>query len=96
MAKVTPIDPAPVCDLDLAKLGAQLLLVPASAAQLGHASFATTLEYGTTEFAGPEAEFVRDMFTLTADEVTQKWYGGRPNAARLAAEATGASLAGSD
>lgn len=88
------IDPAPVFSLDPAKVGAQLILVPAQMAMLGHASPQSTLRYGSDDTAGPEAEFVRDMFVLPPNEVIEKWYGSRLNAARLTAVAVAFAIPG--
>ena len=88
---VTAVEPAPVFDLDLEKIGAILRMLPAVSARIGHKSLQGTLLYGAA--LTPEEEFVRDIFALDTPQMIEKWYGGPRNAGRFAAEAWGAALA---
>ena len=79
------VEPAPVFDLDLERIGAVLRMIPAVSARVGHKSARATLGYGAA--TTPESEFVRDLYSLTTPEMIEKWYGGYDNAARLAGSA---------
>lgn len=87
------VEPAPVFDLDPAALGAILIQIPATSSRVGHASLRATFGYGSAEDSGPEAQFIRDLFTLPTSEIIAKWYGSRANASRFAAEVFGRALA---
>lgn len=87
------VQPAPVFDLDLEKLGSMLRALPAVSARVGHKTFKGTMWYGAA--AAPEWEFVRDMFRMSVPEVIEKWYGGLENAERYGlalAEAAAAAV----
>jgi hypothetical protein len=75
---------APVSDLDLEAVGRILVRLPAISRRVGHDGPRATLGYvaDTT----PEGNFVRDIFTLTAQEMAEKWYGGEAGAQRYGRE----------
>ena len=87
------LKPAPAFDFDLERLGAMLVRLPAASATLGHKTLKATLWYGSTEDAGPEAEFFYDVFHLSTAELVEKWYGGQGNASRFWTGLVGAIIA---
>jgi len=87
------VEPAPVFGLNLELLGAMLMRLPAASATMGHANPSATLGYGTAEGSGPEAEFFRDVFKLSTDELVEKWYGGQGNASRFWTGVVSAAMA---
>lgn len=84
---MTETPDAPVSGLDPARIGDIMMRLPAIAAQLRHTSLKSALGYihPVTEDGDPELEFVRDMLTEKLSVVHEQWYGGRFNAARVAA-----------
>ena len=82
---------APVFELDLETIGEILIRLPAISRRAGHNGPRATLGYvaDTT----PEGNFVRDIFTLTAREMVEKWYGGETGAGRFIADRVQAAAA---
>lgn len=78
----------PAADLDLERLGSTLLTLPVVTAYLRHTRITSSLDYmhSMPEGGNPELEFIRDLFTLKADEVFDRWYGGRDTAACVGGE----------
>lgn len=86
------VEAAPVFSLNLERLGAMLMRLPAESANLGHASLKATLWYGATDDS-PEVEFFRDVFQLPTSELVEKWYGGQANASRFVNGLVGREIA---
>ena len=93
---IVKVEPAPIWDMDRAAIGEALVRLVGVSAQFGHSMIQHTLVYGAPEMEPPGARFVRDILTLTTDEITDKWFGGRLNAARYTNAVVSALLFGDD
>lgn len=96
MSQISGTEPLPVDALDTRKIGEILISLGAAAELAGHAEPASTVrDYVHPEYLespGPELEFVRDMFTCTTAEITERWYGGQLAAAVRTAAAIASFL----
>lgn len=65
-------------------LGSILLKVAPTSIHAGHKRIKSTLQdYVIPSDEHPEQEFIRDLFTLSNDEIAEKWYGGKKEALSL-------------
>ncbi|PAD73892.1 hypothetical protein CHH67_18830 [Paenibacillus campinasensis] len=72
-----------VKELNLEVLGAMMLKVAPISKQLNHKWPKSTMEAYIDPDSAGEAEFIRDLFQLTTDEIVEKWYGGMDGAAKF-------------
>jgi hypothetical protein len=71
-------------ELSLEKLGIVLLQVTPAAAHAHHKWVKSTIkDYMLPGKDQLELEFIRDLFTLTTEEIADKWYDGEENAIGL-------------
>lgn len=72
-----------ITELDYNKLANALLKTPLVSMKLNHKHLSSSLRDYVSPDAGLEVEYVRDLFTLTTDEIITKWYGGDEKAPEL-------------
>jgi hypothetical protein len=73
-----------VFELNCERLGRMLLNVAPVAAGLGHKQPRYTLKDYTHPNGDLEMHFIKDLFTLTTEEIADRWYGGINHAAAFA------------
>lgn len=70
--------------LNLEKLGYILKRVPLTSMQANHKKASATVKYDMQPGENDlELQFIKDVFESNTDEVIDKWYNGRENAADL-------------
>lgn len=73
-----------IADLNTEAIAQTLLRVPLVAMHAHHKYPKSTLkDYVVPSEDNLEAQFVKDVFTLTTDEIIEKWYDGQDEAASL-------------
>jgi hypothetical protein len=82
----------PVEDLDPTLVGTCLMNAVVASAAAHHANPRDTVVSYGQHVASPEATFVRDVLFRSTDEIADRWFGGRTNAARIAATVMAAKL----
>lgn len=77
--------PAPVFDLDPAKLGEMLVRLGAISCQAGHRTVHGTITpyLKHPKVLSPEARFLVDLLSKPVSRVVEQWYGGADNARRF-------------
>lgn len=70
--------------LDKEKLGENLLRLPLVSFHANHKKVQYTVrDYVLPSEDNLEGQFVRDLFTLTTDELIEKWFDGEDNARQI-------------
>ena len=70
--------------LNMEILGLTLLRIPAITALANHKYPKSTLSHDVLQGEEAlEAQFVKDLFTLTNDEIVEKWFGSKLNALHI-------------
>jgi hypothetical protein len=77
------IQSCPLLRLDLQAVGDQLARAVITARQLGHDTTARTIQDYWAPGGSPEHEFIRDVFTLSPDEIAERWMDGESNAVQI-------------
>lgn len=72
-----------VKELNLEVVGAIMLKVAPVSKMANHKWPKSTMRDYIDPNSTGEAEFVRDLFVLTTDEIVEKWYGGIEGAAKF-------------
>lgn len=81
-----------MCTLDGDKLASALLRMVMVSAELGHKRPEYTARDYCAHLVTPEGRFVRDILTLSTEEMCNRWYGGVFHAAAVGAELHAAPL----
>jgi hypothetical protein len=71
-------------ELDQNRLGQLLSRIPLASMQAHHKKVSSTMrDYILPTEDDLEAQYVRDLFVLTTDEIINKWFDGEESAADL-------------
>ncbi|PJI12378.1 hypothetical protein CTV96_09530 [Bacillus altitudinis] len=70
-------------ELDPKKLGEMIMRVPLGSHKLNHKWMKSVKDYMNPNSDVVESQFIYDLYTLTTEEMIDKWYGGEVSAEEL-------------